>query len=47
MTQLRLATITLVALGGVGLLINDMGLAILGATFGALGLFLIVRRGSR
>lgn len=43
MTQLRLTTATLTALGGIGLLINDMGLALLGASFGALGVFFIIR----
>jgi hypothetical protein len=43
MTQLRLTTGTLTALGGIGLYIGDMGLALLGAGFGALGMFLIIR----
>lgn len=43
MLQLRLVTLALAALGGTGLLINDMGLAMLSAGFGALGLLLIIR----
>lgn len=43
MTQLRLTTAALIALGGAGLLIGDMGLAFLGAGVGTLGFIAILR----
>lgn len=43
LTQLRLVTLALVGIGGIGLLLGDIGVSLLGASFGAFGMFLIIR----